>query len=111
VPKGEATARGYVSFRGIPLAQGTIVFTPDRDRGTAGKVAAATLASDGSYQLTNLQPGWYRVAISDAVEGSVEQTDRGAFPAALRRPDLSGLERELKAGQINIYDFLIELTE
>jgi hypothetical protein len=106
--RSPATVRGRVLFQGRPLAGGMVVFTPDPDRGPAGQPARATISPHGEYRLTSdgspyISPGWYRVAIADP-----PQTVRG-FPAALRRPDRSGIEREVISGKENVFEFEIEL--
>ena len=103
--------RGLVTFQGRPLAGGTVVFAPDLDRGTSGRPVSATLGYAGDYSLADAQrlpPGWYRVALADApVAGRVPS----GFPAALRRPDRSGLTREVRPGGENVLDFNVELPE
>ena len=111
-----ARVRGFAFSRGIPLDGGTVVFAPDRDKGNSGKPLIASIKPDGSYQLPTgpnggVPPGWYRVALSDSPAWSGDDRIASDFPAALRRPDLSGIEREVKAGQDNAFDFLIERTE
>jgi hypothetical protein len=103
-----ATVRGRVLFRGRPLAGGTVVFTPHPDRGPAGQPATAEVGPDGEYRLAvggspYLPAGWYRVAFAEAADSGP------GFPAALRRPDRSGVEREVVAGKENVFEFEIEL--
>lgn len=110
-----ASVRGYAYFRGIPIDGGTLVFAPDRDRGTDGPTLIATIRPDGSYQLPSgpnggVPPGWYRVSISDSPAWASDD-HLSHYPAALRRPDLSGIEREVKPAQNNVFDFLIETTD
>ena len=38
--------RGRVLYQGRPLSQGTIVFTPDADRGGRGACAVGTIGGD-----------------------------------------------------------------
>ncbi len=115
-PPAAATVRGLVTFQGQPLVGGVVVFAPDRDRGTLGKTAAATIAQDGSFHLTAdgatpIPPGWYRVAIADR-PGSLPDSDGyPRFPNALRRPDRSGLEREVVVGRDNVFVFQIEVAD
>ena len=112
-----ATVRGRVIFQGEPLADGLIVFAPDPDRGGSGKAARGDLGPDGSFQLTidsasTIPPGWYRVAIAPApryASGSVR--DRYPFPLELARPDRSGVVREVKPGQENVFEFTIEVPD
>ena len=105
--------RGEATFQGRAMAGGLVVFVPNADRGCTGKLHTAMISPDGQYQLADgakaIAPGWYRVALADPVEWSGSEWSQ-AFPAALRRPDLSGIEREVKAGQDHTFDFRIELT-
>ena len=103
------TVRGKVTFQGQPLAGGLIVFSPDPDRGGSGKPIRGDLEADGSFQLkfaddSAIPPGWYRVAIAP---GSL--LDQSHFPPQLARPDKSGLVREVKAGQENVFEFVVEV--
>jgi hypothetical protein len=106
------TVHGVVTFQGRPLAGGSIAFTPDGDRGGNGKPIAVELAGDGTYLLkqgneTSISPGWYRIAI--APHASSSTAGPALFPRELARPDRSGLLREVKAGQDNRFDFVVEL--
>jgi hypothetical protein len=108
-PRTPATVRGRVLFDGRPLAGGTVVFVPDGARGPAAKPAIATIDSRGLFRLNAegspyIVAGWYRVALADA--GLPETW--AVFPPALRRPDRSGLEREVKPGKDNVFEFQIE---
>jgi hypothetical protein len=116
-----ATVRGRVLFQGRPLAGGVIVFAPHPDRGAAGKTATADIDANGEYKLRlDGQPyvrgGWYRVAIADPPGWTIPipgETPRlsavSPFPDALRRPDKSGLEREVVVGRENEFEFHIEV--
>ncbi len=111
VPSAEpAKVSGTVSFQGRALSDGLIVFTPDPERGNGGKMFSANINSNGRFQLADgtaaVLPGWYRVAIAEPA-GWYGGRD---FPAELRRPDRSGLEREVKPGYDHDFDFIIELT-
>ena len=105
--------RGEATFQGRAMAGGLVVFVPNADRGCTGKLHTATVATDGTYRLAEgekaIAPGWYRVALADPIDWYGSEW-ANAFPSALRRPDLSGLEREVKAGQEHTFDFKIELT-
>jgi hypothetical protein len=109
-PTPPAKVSGVVQFQGRPLWDGLVVFTPDTDRGSFGPMLSATIDRNGQFVLADgeakVQPGWYRVAISDAASGSAAST----FPTRLRRPDRSGLERQILPGQDHHFEFLIELT-
>jgi hypothetical protein len=111
-----ATVKGAVTFQGRPLAGGLVVFAPDRDKGNAGKPVSATVGPDGWYRLSadgssQVAAGWYRVAIADAPGWSADDSRGPRFPAALRRPDRAGLDREVLAGRENVFHFEIEVPE
>lgn len=115
-PPAPATARGLVTFQGRPLAGGLVVFAPDREKGNAAKPATATIEPDGRFQLLadgapTIAPGWYRVALADAPGVFSEDAGFPRFPAALRRPDRAGLDREVIAGRENVFVFQVEVAE
>src|SRR5207249_4096885 len=61
-----APVSGRVFYRGQPLPGGTIVFTPDSERGGSGPLACGEIGQDGRYTLhTGTQPGavpgWHRI--------------------------------------------------
>jgi len=111
-PKSAEPSRvvGRVMFQGQGLADGVVVFVPDAERGTAGPMLSALVNASGRFVLADgaeaVAPGWYRVAIAEPAGWSGGQT----FPPELRRPDRSGLEREVKPGHDHDFDFQIELT-
>lgn len=112
---GPAGVRGSASFHGHPLTGGTVVFVPDRERGTDGELFTATVDANGAFQLADgaksVPPGWYRVALAEPPDWYGLEPNGSAFPAALRRPDKSGIECEVLAGKDNVFDFAVELTE
>src|SRR6516225_7750875 len=60
---------GRVFFHGQPLPGGTIVFTPDAERGGRGPLACGEIDADGRYTLrTGDKPGavsgWHRITIA-----------------------------------------------
>jgi hypothetical protein len=110
--------QGTVFFRGAPLSQGTIVFTPDASRGSSGPLARSEIFANGSYDLrTGDKPGalvgWYRVTVV-AVENPVTlavggfAVPRSLVPEKYRDPELSGLECEVRAGQANRVNFNLQ---
>ncbi len=108
------TVRGAVTFQGRPLVGGAIVFSPDPDRGGTGKPIRGNVGADGRYELRPgenaiIPPGWYRVAI--AVVPSLESpaAPTAIFPLKLARPDTSGLVREVKPEQENVFEFAVEV--
>jgi hypothetical protein len=109
---------GKVSFRGQPLTQGTIVFTPDSARGTNGAPVWADLSGDGGYQLKTgniegIASGWYRITVA-AVEppamasGQSFTVPRSLLPDKYRDPELSGLKCEIKPGRANTVNFNLD---
>src|SRR6516162_10140629 len=46
-----APVKGKVTYQGVPVPGGTIVFIPDTTRGTHGNLAMADLQPDGSFAL------------------------------------------------------------
>ncbi|MCU0702778.1 MAG: DUF4198 domain-containing protein [Fimbriiglobus sp.] len=109
-PPAAARVTGVVTFEGRPLAGGTVVFIPDPDRTAEGKLHTATADGNGRFVLAEgtaaVRPGWYRVALADPPGSEWGYL----FPSELRRPDKSGIEREVKAGHDHHFDFLIELS-
>jgi hypothetical protein len=110
--------QGKVFYRGQPLPFGTIVFTPDADRGTNGPLATATIQPDGSFQLKSGEvigavAGWHRVTVL-AIEmqppapGQPQGEPRAILPSRFCDPRLSGLLCEVKAGRDNVINFNLE---
>ena len=111
-PVAPAPVRGVVTFQGRPLAGGLIVFTPER----GDKPFAARLDNGGHYDLEpapppapnmppgrsqGVPPGLYQITFSDGTYRA------DGFPNELRRPDTSGVAREVLAGRENVLDFHI----
>jgi hypothetical protein len=107
---------GQVLLQKRPLVGGMIVFSPNRDRGNTGKTISAKLDENGNYKLARegtaiIIPGWYRIAIAEPADLDLVASGYPHFPPALRRPDRSGLEREIRPGQENTLDFWIDVGE
>jgi hypothetical protein len=114
-PAGPATVRGTLTFNGRPVARGLVVFAPDPLRGGHGKPASAETGPDGGYQLrfdssSRIPAGWYRVALVPAPVPT-DPLGPGVFPPKLARPDLSGLEREVRVGTDHVFDFAVSTTD
>ena len=111
-----ATVRGQVLLQSRPLIGGVVVFAPNRDRGNAGKTVFAKIDEQGHYELGRdgdpaVTPGWYRVAIAEPADLNLEASGYPRFPPALRRPDLSGVEREVAPGRDNVIDLSITVGQ
>jgi len=107
--------QGKVSYRGLPLTNGVIVFTPDVNRGTRGALAHAEIQPDGSYVLhtgeqAGAVPGWHHITVlalrspAAAPSGQRFAIPQSLLPEKYRDPDLAGLAREVKSGTANIID-------
>jgi hypothetical protein len=112
------TVKGKVSYRGRPLATGTIVFAPDAVRGNHGALARAAIQPDGTYALQTddapgAAPGWYRVTVialdsTPPTSGKSFAVPRSLLPDKYRDPQLSGLSCEVKAERVNGINFNLE---
>jgi hypothetical protein len=101
-PPALAPVSGLVTYRGVPLPGGLIVFTPDAESGCHGPSAQGAIGPDGRYTLTTdaapgAPPGKHRVTVAG----------RG-FPDRFRDPQLSGLLAEVAVGRDNVLDFRLE---
>jgi hypothetical protein len=114
-----AVVRGRVYYLGAPLSRGSIVFSPDPDKGGSGPLARGDIRSDGTYTLAcdgrpGAPPGWHRVTVV-AVEspptrpaGTAFANVRSLLPRKYAAPDWSGLEALVKPGEDNVIDFHLE---
>jgi hypothetical protein len=106
---------GKVYYKGVPLPEGLIVFTPDTTRGESGKIAFSKIQQDGSYLINTgdtpgATAGWYRVTIA-ALSGSLTSYDSAPIslvPDKYRDPQLSQLQCEVKASRDNHLDFNLD---
>jgi hypothetical protein len=106
------TVRGKVFYQGRPLIGGTIIFTPDPERGGNGPMSYAEIQADGSYTLRTRQgmgamPGWHRVTVTEAAP-TVAIPGQRHLPPKFSDPEQSGERREVKPGQENEIDFHLE---
>lgn len=100
-----AHVHGRVYFRGQPLGGGTIVFTPDTDRGGRGPLASARIDADGNYQLTTddrtgATPGWHRITIAGLGDDQL--------PPRYRDPELSEQRYEVRTDRVNRCDLHLD---
>jgi hypothetical protein len=102
--------RGTVSYKGVPLGGGTVVFIPDPDRGGSGPIALAEIQADGTFVLKTddkpgAAPGWHRVTVAaspPAGEGGTR------LPPRFSDPELSGQCHEVKPGRANAIDLRLD---
>ena len=108
---------GQVFYRGQPLAGGTIVFTPDAERGGHGPLACGEIGPDGRYALQTgsnpgAVPGWHRVTVAPRAAARTPDSSLVDAPIDLPRkysdPEQSGLLREIKADKVLAHDFYLE---
>ena len=97
--------QGTVQYRGRPLAGGTVVFTPDPERGGHGPQAWAQVEADGRYRLMTdgkggAVAGWHRVTIAGP--------PGIALPAHYLDPETSGQRVEVVAERANRCDLRLE---
>jgi hypothetical protein len=101
-----AAVKGQVFYQGQPLSGGTIVFTPDPERGGNGPMAFGEIDTDGHYSLPlGAVPGWHRITVLSAAAPAAGGT---ALPARYSDPEQSGLMCKVKAGAVNVQDFRLE---
>jgi hypothetical protein len=109
--KPREIVQGRVTYRGAALPGGTIVFTPDVERGGDGPMATAEIKADGSYSLqtageSGAASGPYRVTIASEAPVLPDRTKSPvALPQMYSDAEKSGLKREVKAGEANIINF------
>lgn len=101
-----APVRGKVFYQGQPVEGGTIVFTPDIERGGSGPQAWARIDRDGNFVLNTdgkpgASPGWHRITVASGPVYSI--------PSRFRDPELSAQRFEVKPGKDN--DCELSLTD
>lgn len=107
---------GKVTYRGFPLQQGTIVFTPNSALGTQGEIAIGEIGRDGTFTLRTgnaygATAGHYRVTVAavvaDAapVPGQSFRTPVSLLPEKYSDPELSGLECQVVDDKANSFGF------
>jgi hypothetical protein len=104
-PAPLVVVHGLVTFRGTPMPNGLIVFTPDDDYGTRGLCATCRIGPDGRFSLmtdrtVGAAAGKYRVTVAGP--------DGWPLPDKFLDPYLSGLWAEVVSGQDNSFTFHLE---
>jgi hypothetical protein len=118
-PKGALPVTGKVNYKGMPLAGGTIVFTPDASHGNSGDIALGEIHLDGTYTLrtgknSGVAPGWYRVTVAAlstqgvALPGQPYSIPQSLLPERYRDPEQSNLACEIKPDRSNVIDFNLD---
>jgi hypothetical protein len=103
-----APVHGQVFYRGKPLVGGTIVFTPDPQRGGHGPQAWAEIDPEGNYHLqttgrNGATPGWHCVTIAPS-----KNDPSVRLPARYCDPEQSGQHFEVKPACVNLCDLHLE---
>ena len=106
---------GRVTFQGVPVNGGVIVFAPDASKGEHGAIAHSTIQADGSYSLltgdaAGARPGWYQVTFScpgppRSQPGQAYSSSESAIPEKYRHPELSKISCKVQVNQANSFDF------
>ncbi len=102
-PVVPTSIQGRILFQKQPLRGGTIVFTPDMDRGSVGPMASGVIIADGTYTVLpqpgkdSIHAGWYKVSFLSQ-----------GLPPKFSDPSLSGQVKQILSGQINKIDFNLE---
>ena len=52
-----AKVRGKVTYKGVPVRNGTVFFMPDESKGTIGPPAVGSITSDGSFIMSTESAG------------------------------------------------------
>lgn len=117
-----AKVKGTVTLDGKPLTSGSVQLTPDKNRGTKGRMALGNINEDGSFELMTIragdgaQVGYHLVAI-ECYESSdfdpnqpVNQSPKSLIPKRYTDPKTSQLTAEVKAGEENTLKFELKTT-
>jgi len=114
-------------FQGKPLPTGRVSFVPDRSRGTKGRLATGIIQPDGRFTLQSYTPGdgvivgFHRVAIEsfeESASAKAPESDsdlptpwqplKSRIPTRYSDHAASGLTADVKAGQSNEFEFVVE---
>ncbi len=114
---GLTPVHGRVFYHGHPLPGGTIVFTPDAERGGNGPLACGEIDAEGRFSLRSADklgavPGWHRVTIAApalaVASGQTAAPPAIELPRKYSDPEQSGLLREVRPGKSGEQDFYLE---
>jgi len=76
----KTSVSGKITFKGVPLSEGTIAFHLKE------KSISANIGADGTYKLIGIKPGIHKIAINPGAAPTV------AIPKKYEDPDTSGLQ-------------------
>lgn len=111
--------RGRIYYLNRLLTRGTVVFTPDLEKGNHGESSTAEIGADGAYVLKRgeqfgASPGWHRVTVI-AVEEPRPSNHRGEWleprsliPEKYADPELADLSFEVLPGKANSIDIHLQ---
>ncbi|SIO20099.1 hypothetical protein SAMN05444166_2960 [Singulisphaera sp. GP187] len=123
---GLNSVRGRVTYKGQPVTQGEIYFTPDK---SGARAAQSPLDSDGRYQLGTFAPkdgayaGSHKISVvsrgpdkpipakkaASMLPEDMQGTGDPLIPRKYFSPETSKLSVEVAPGESNTFDF--ELTD
>ncbi len=116
-PGGSVPVSGRVTFRGMTLNNGMVVFTPDSTRGESGPIAMGTIQRDGTYSLITddkpgAQAGYYRITVISfdvppSPQGGVS-TAVPILPEKYLDPNQSQLTCQVLADHKNNFDLELD---
>ncbi len=102
---------GRVFFHGNPLPGGTIVFTPDPERGGSGPMSWAMIQPDGRFILQSSNQlgaavGWHRITILPS--GEEGQPSPSLLPRKYADAQHSEKLFEVKVDRKNVIDVYLD---
>lgn len=101
---GLQSVTGSVSYKGQPLARGTITFSPEKGRPSGGDIENGKIANVTTFSPNDgVAVGKYRVAIA-ALDKPGEMTAKWLIPERYGDVAKSGLTAEIKNGE-NVLSF------
>ena len=106
---------GRVTFKGVPLNGGLIVFAPDASKGESGASAYSIIREDGTFTLctgetAGAHAGWYKVTVSaqgpaTSQPGQTYNVSESIIPEKYMHPDKSELTCKVTLNQPNSFEF------
>jgi hypothetical protein len=106
---------GRVTFNGVPLNGGIIVYTPDASKGEHGPIAHSKIQPDGTYTLytgeaLGAHAGWYTItfqslAPATSQPGQSYNASESTIPEKYRLAELSKISCKVNVNQPNSFDF------